>query len=581
MANPGCHPWNSGADAGGAAAPVVVTLQEAYDNSVDPEIVLAASPGPLTIRDNATPVGNLLEVQDNAAADLLAVSPSGILATPPIIGDTAAGGELTLRGTSNANLGFINMNSPVKFGAYGANPSAAYGFDYSAIENLTSPFVGGGLNFSGNITFSNPTFIYESFRGAPTINTATNLGFAAYTVLQALPRFNAGAGAGHNPLAPLIVNCSPTVANSFSGTRTTSSIQGVYFVPTVLGGVSGAVMNITEIVGLNVAPKWNTVSGSTVNFGTVYGLKVASPAVSLFGGSAGTERMAAYYGVNVANPQINNGFGTMPCAALRSTILVGTNRHFLLNAGTAPSDMGAAHMYFDDNFGVAYGGAGIGNFDYWDSWNAAGGYQRKFFNSTASALRWSSPANNRFLFDNDGGNASGEYNINCYKFSLGAQTGNNGNQIGAFVAGARATTLAGEWADFINTSAANLTVDHALTLAVGWSVNAPSLTLGTGSVTNAGALSVGGNVTQGSVNRFGLRILSNPSGGSGVNAGLWVTAGLSRFDGRVDINNGIALGGGVAATLGTIGGSGPTAAAQAQWVEIDVNGTPHWIPVWA
>ena len=91
---------------------------------------------------------------------------------------------------------------------------------------------------------------------------------------------------------------------------------------------------------------------------------------------------------------------------------------------------------------------------------------------------------------------------------------------------------------------------------------------------------MGGNVNQGSVNRFGIRVISNPSGGSGVNAALWITAGLSRFDGRVDINNGIALGGGAAPTLGTIGGAGPTAAAQAQWVEIDIGGVAHWIPAW-
>ena len=33
-------------------------------------------------------------------------------------------------------------------------------------------------------------------------------------------------------------------------------------------------------------------------------------------------------------------------------------------------------------------------------------------------------------------------------------------------------------------------------------------------------------------------------------------------------------------TLGTIGGAGPTATAQAQWVEIDIGGVAHWIPVW-
>lgn len=42
-----------------------------------------------------------------------------------------------------------------------------------------------------------------------------------------------------------------------------------------------------------------------------------------------------------------------------------------------------------------------------------------------------------------------------------------------------------------------------------------------------------------------------------------------------------ALGGGAAPTLGTIGGSGPTTAAQNEWAEIKVNGNTRWVPVWA
>ena len=41
-----------------------------------------------------------------------------------------------------------------------------------------------------------------------------------------------------------------------------------------------------------------------------------------------------------------------------------------------------------------------------------------------------------------------------------------------------------------------------------------------------------------------------------------------------------ALGGGAAATLGTIGGTGPTVAGQNLWARININGTPYWIPVW-
>jgi len=43
----------------------------------------------------------------------------------------------------------------------------------------------------------------------------------------------------------------------------------------------------------------------------------------------------------------------------------------------------------------------------------------------------------------------------------------------------------------------------------------------------------------------------------------------------------IAMGGGAAPTFGTIGGSGPTAAAQAAWKkEKSSTGTVYYIPVW-
>jgi hypothetical protein len=48
----------------------------------------------------------------------------------------------------------------------------------------------------------------------------------------------------------------------------------------------------------------------------------------------------------------------------------------------------------------------------------------------------------------------------------------------------------------------------------------------------------------------------------------------------LDVNDGIALGGGAAPTLGTIGGSGPTAAGQAQWLRVSIGGTAHYIPAW-
>lgn len=62
---------------------------------------------------------------------------------------------------------------------------------------------------------------------------------------------------------------------------------------------------------------------------------------------------------------------------------------------------------------------------------------------------------------------------------------------------------------------------------------------------------------------------------TGRNYALWVD------DGRVRIDDAIALGGGVAPTLGTIGGSGPSVAAQNEWLRIETQNGIRFIPVWA
>jgi hypothetical protein len=49
----------------------------------------------------------------------------------------------------------------------------------------------------------------------------------------------------------------------------------------------------------------------------------------------------------------------------------------------------------------------------------------------------------------------------------------------------------------------------------------------------------------------------------------------------LDIKRNQALGGGAAATLGTIGGSGPATAAQNEWAEIKVGNNVRWVAVWA
>lgn len=70
-------------DAGGSAvAGGVTTLQQAYLNSVLPQIVLNSSQGAFTIGDAATPIGTLLDVRNNAGTTSFAkVDATGLSAT--------------------------------------------------------------------------------------------------------------------------------------------------------------------------------------------------------------------------------------------------------------------------------------------------------------------------------------------------------------------------------------------------------------------------------------------------------------------------------------------------------------------
>jgi hypothetical protein len=268
-----------------------------------------------------------------------------------MIGGTNPADGITLQSnTTNTGAGRINMNTPVEFGPYSSS-TALYAFNYDAVEVFPGAFIGGGLNMSGTITTGHATFIYESFRGAPNVTTAVAPGFAAYTMMQALPQMNAGPTT--NPLNISLINGGPSTRNAFASVRTSANVTGFNFSPSVVGALNGATMNVTNIQGLIVAPKWNTVAGSTVSFGTVRGLWVQAPTQALFGSSAGAENITAYYGIDVQNNVF--GGGSRIVNAMRSNLAAATNVRFLNNINTAESEFGTGHIHFNDNGIVKFG----------------------------------------------------------------------------------------------------------------------------------------------------------------------------------------------------------------------------------
>ncbi len=492
-------------------------------------------------------------------------------------GGTGAGEELTLRGSSNANLGLIRARSPIDFDdVTAANALSPYSVRDASSATISAGFIGGTFADFRNHTFQNALFIYETLRGSPTLISAVAPAFAAFTLFNALPTLRGGTNVTHTPLQALILNAGPAIEAGAAGVQTSPAATGVNFAPQLRPLAAGRTIAVTNITGLTCGPVWNTVLGSIAAFGTIRAAWARNPTVALFGSSAGLETLTAYHAFDVDALPFG---GNVSKSALRSGITAATNARFLRNNGGAASEFGGGAI---DNPGQISFNADITGISFGASTDLsmgwAGGPNRLYMQFAApfDQLHIGNPSADRFIFEGDAGNTVTEFNFNVARFSMGAQSGAVGNQVGNFVAGTRSTGVAGGWSDFLLTQGANLTVDHAMSQVFGWTVNAPSMTLGGGgSVTDAGALLVGGNVNQGT-NRYGVLILSNPTNGYALRC----LNGDARFDGRVDINNGVALGGGAAATLGTIGGSGPTGAAQSQWVEIDINGTPHWIPAW-
>lgn len=138
--------------------------------------------------------------------------------------------------------------------------------------------------------------------------------------------------------------------------------------------------------------------------------------------------------------------------------------------------------------------------------------------------------------------------------------------------------------------AGNLTIDfnsasnRTLTLAnVG--AGTAGLVVDDSITATAGPLSVGsvpattGGMRLGNNNLIGWRNATNSA-----NFTFGFNASNQYEFGNADVKYGLALvamGGGAAPTLGTIGGSGPTVAGQNTWKrEIDSTGATYWIPVW-
>ncbi len=265
----------------GNCAGVGATLQTAYNNSSNPEIVLNGTNGALTVRDNSSPLGaNLLEVQNNGGTTTyFGVTASGISTTGT---ETASSDINTTGGTIKTNsTSRINNNGDlVNIGAITAAGIAQINTSGSATTQIGNSGSGGTLSLQSASTIAITTSNFNvstagvvTLAGAQSsdITTAAN-GAASATAITIQPGSSGGAssnGAALNLTGGIATGTTSVTAGTVtiqggnatgaSGTRNGGGVT--------LDGGTGATANGSINIGTNIG-------GNSINIG---GTSAASP----------------------------------------------------------------------------------------------------------------------------------------------------------------------------------------------------------------------------------------------------------------------------------------------------------------
>lgn len=439
-----------------------------------------------------------------------------------LIGGTLAGQLLTLQGSANANRGrnVLAGGATIDWD-FASDAVTSGGLLFQNTVPASGGLISSSITIANTIGVNNGLFIMSALDDNSSLTWSVSPGFAVTTLFFARQNYRSSTG-GVAPAQALIFAAQSQFWLTGAGDVTTSNYVALSHAPIIRVDNSGDDMRITNTTAVRLNPLFNTRNAnSTADFGTLRGVHMQNAATVLFGQALGAEIATAWIGLDCEALTGLTVSGRK--AAVRSAITASANNRFLENVGGANSDHGTGHMYFNDDRGIALGQVGIA-YDAWLRWVGASNYLGINFFATGDDLALSSPAANRFLIASNA-TTDNEIAFDFRRMAFG-QAGAVGNQVGVFVAGTRSVSVGGGWADFLLTQAGNITLNAAMSQVFGWTINAPSITLGTGSVTDAGGLLLGGNVNQGT-NRYGMLILSNPSGGT-INEALRVQNGRTR-----------------------------------------------------
>jgi hypothetical protein len=207
----------------------VTTLQSAYDASADPEIVLAASPGSLTLRDAATPIGDVFNCESNAGVDFFNLDPLQMN-----FGPTARRAyEWNSTPTGKSGLRYLPDGGTITT----AEVAAGMWWDSTVTSNIpggapfgndTAPAM---VHATGEVIFeSQPLLLATSllFNQATTITTQGFTIGPIYTMIHQ-PRIRVGSVGGSRSCSQMnAVRAQAAIGPNIAGNLTQTSVEYFY-----------------------------------------------------------------------------------------------------------------------------------------------------------------------------------------------------------------------------------------------------------------------------------------------------------------------------------------------------------------
>ncbi len=285
-------------------------------------------------------------------------------------GGTAATEELQLRGSSDADLGFIRIQSPIVVDSIFDAPSGNF-FTFAPTETFTSPFLAETIFTVAPIyTVSDAIGIYNAFLGGGTFTTTVepHVIFSQWTLFGSNPVFDSNS-ASIRAMPSIVFSAGQTYLNDGLGPTWLGATESIGF---EFGPIMNAVTGfdeagVDELTAFQCVPRWNLAGAdTTANFGDIRGLRCKNPEVALFGSSAGGREYNNYYGLHYENMSIAPTTGDGRNIAVLSDLVAGSKNLFLRNAGGARSELEGVMAFItgmpkgeikieQDNIGITFG----------------------------------------------------------------------------------------------------------------------------------------------------------------------------------------------------------------------------------